>query len=225
MQSWAEHLNPTLEKRMNAWEKVRARGGTARRREIEEGDDAERKHTLLTAKAFGIVNPRPRVQRVRLFGGFTLGECRVCGAPMASSRKDRKVCSDRCAKTHRMSQKYDKGSDERRALRALREIRTRAAPSWDAHTVHLMFWFIRNKDQPTFATRGWDVLLEAWLARAPAKRRFANVDGAVLTLDYLKVSPWRATRWTSTTFPVATDRPLPAVGRLDEYPAPSPRKR
>jgi hypothetical protein len=86
---------------------------------------------------------------------------------------------------NRMSGKHDKGSDEGRALRALREIRVRAASSWDANTVQLMFWFIRNEDQPTFEKQGWDVLLEAWLARVPATGRFAEVDGAVLTLDDL----------------------------------------
>ncbi len=85
----------------------------------------------------------------------------------------------------RMSEKHDKESDEGRALRALREIRIRAAPSWDADTVQLMFWFIRNENQPTFEQQGWDVLLRAWLARVPAAGRFAEVDGAVLTLDDL----------------------------------------
>ncbi len=86
---------------------------------------------------------------------------------------------------NRMSTKYDKGSDEGRALRALREIRVRAAPSWDTDTVQLMFWFIRNEDQLTFEKQGWDVLLEAWLKRVPTTGRFAEVDGAVLTLDDL----------------------------------------
>lgn len=85
----------------------------------------------------------------------------------------------------RMSDKHDKGSDEGRALRALREIRIRAAPSWDADTVQLMFWFIRNEDQPTFEKQRWDTLLKAWLARVPATGHFAEVDGAVLTLDDL----------------------------------------
>jgi hypothetical protein len=85
----------------------------------------------------------------------------------------------------RMSEKHDKESDEGRALRALREIRIRAAPSLDADTVQLMFWFIRNESQPTFGQQGWDVLLRAWLARVPAAGRFAEVDGAVLTLDDL----------------------------------------
>jgi len=86
---------------------------------------------------------------------------------------------------NRMSTKHDKASEEGRALRSLREIRVRAAPFWEADTVQLMFWFIRNEDQPTFESKAWDVLLEAWLARAPAAGRFAEVDGAVLTLDDL----------------------------------------
>lgn len=85
----------------------------------------------------------------------------------------------------RMSTKHDKGSDEGRALRALREIRVRAAPSWDAKSIQLMFWFIRNEDQPTFEQQSWDVLLDAWLHRVPVSGRFAEVHGAVLTLDDL----------------------------------------
>ncbi len=86
---------------------------------------------------------------------------------------------------NRMSTKHDKESDEGRALRALREIRIRAAPSWNANAVQLMFWFIRSEDQPTFEKQGWNVLLETWLKRVPATSRFAEVDGAVLTLDDL----------------------------------------
>lgn len=85
----------------------------------------------------------------------------------------------------RMSKKHDKGSDEGEALRALREIRVRAAPSWDAESIQLMFWFIRDEDQPTFKKRGWDVFLEPWLNRVPIGGRFAEVHGEVLTLDDL----------------------------------------
>ncbi len=87
--------------------------------------------------------------------------------------------------TNRISSKHDKESEEGRALRALREIRVRAAPSWDAESVQLMFWFIRNEDQPTFERQGWDVLLQAWLKRVPVRGRFGEVGGAVLTLDDL----------------------------------------
>lgn len=85
----------------------------------------------------------------------------------------------------RMSTKHDKESDEGRALRALREIRIQAAPSWDAEEVRLTFCFIRNEDEPTFAKQGWDHYLKAWLKRVDAAGRFVEVDGIVQTLDDL----------------------------------------
>lgn len=83
----------------------------------------------------------------------------------------------------RMSSKHDKESDEGRALRALREIRVRAAPSWDADEVGLMLWFIRNEDEPAFENQGWDHYLDAWLKRVTKKGRFVDVAGVVTTLD------------------------------------------
>jgi len=85
----------------------------------------------------------------------------------------------------RMSSRHDKESGEGRSLRALREIRVRSAPSWDADEVTLMFWFIRNKDEPTFENQGWDSYLDAWLKRVPEAKRFVNVAGLVTTLDDL----------------------------------------
>ena len=87
--------------------------------------------------------------------------------------------------SNRMSAKHDKESDEGRALRALREIRVWAAPSWGAENIKITFWFIRNEDEPTFNDRSWDSFLEAWLNRVLASGRFTNVHGAVLTLDDL----------------------------------------
>lgn len=88
------------------------------------------------------------------------------------------------ALTQRMISKHDKDSDEGRALRALREIRVRAAPSWDSGKVKIMFWFIRE-DEYDFEGRSWDDLLDAWLNRVPARDRFVSVDGVVQTLDDL----------------------------------------
>lgn len=48
-----------------------------------------------------------------------------------------------------------------------------------------MFWFIRSDSESTFEKQSWDVLLDAWLKRVPATGRFAEVHGAVLTLDDL----------------------------------------
>ena len=87
--------------------------------------------------------------------------------------------------TRRMASKHEKDSDEGRALRALREIRVRAAPSWDAEYVHLFFWFIRSEDESTFEKQRWDYYLAAWLKRLPIGGRFTSVDGVVQTLDDL----------------------------------------
>lgn len=85
---------------------------------------------------------------------------------------------------NRMSGRHDRQSDEGRALRSLREIRVRAAPSWDAAAVELMFWFIRNDEEPAFETRGWEHCLTA-LPQPQSSGRFVRVDGVVQTLDDL----------------------------------------
>lgn len=85
----------------------------------------------------------------------------------------------------RMSSKHDKQSDEGRALRALREIRVRAEPSWDADAVKLAFWFIRDADDATFEGKRWDQFLEEWEKRIPKGGRFVDVQAVMQTLDDL----------------------------------------
>lgn len=85
----------------------------------------------------------------------------------------------------RMSSKHDKQSDEGRALRALREIRVRAEPSWDADEVKLAFWFVRDADDATFEGKRWDQFLEEWGKRIPKGGRFVDVQAVVQTLDDL----------------------------------------
>ena len=85
----------------------------------------------------------------------------------------------------RLSDKHQKNSDEGRALRALREIRVHAAPSWDATLVAIFFWFIRNDADATFEGRNWANLLASWLKLIKAAGRFAPVDGQVVTLEDL----------------------------------------
>ncbi len=87
--------------------------------------------------------------------------------------------------TRRLSRKYDKDSNEGRGLRALHEIRIRAAPSWDAEEVELTFLFIREEDEPTFEGRRWDLLLQSWLKLLPETGRYRPIHGIVLTLDDL----------------------------------------
>lgn len=83
----------------------------------------------------------------------------------------------------RLQEKHDKQSEEGRALRALREIRVRATPSWDANQVAITFWFIRDEDDALSQVRTWDEHLEAWLNLLPASNRFEQVDGVVVRLE------------------------------------------
>jgi len=83
----------------------------------------------------------------------------------------------------RIIEKHGKVSIEGRALRSLREIRVRAAPSWDADNIDILFWFIREDDADTFETKEWHELLEKWLARVPGFGRYTVVDGLVTTLS------------------------------------------
>jgi hypothetical protein len=85
----------------------------------------------------------------------------------------------------RLLEKHDKQSEEGRALRALREIRVRAAPSWDAPTVEVTFWFIREEEAIDFEGRRWDIFLDSWLQLIPASGRFRHVHGTVLALEDL----------------------------------------
>lgn len=94
-----------------------------------------------------------------------------------------------------LSQKHDKQSMEGEALRALREIRVRAAPAWNANVVQLMFWFIRDEEQVQFEGIGWDRFLQQWLGLIPTGNRFKSVEGSVVALedmtakDYVESDP------------------------------------
>jgi len=85
----------------------------------------------------------------------------------------------------RMARKHGVESEEGRALRALREIRVRAEPSWSADEVRLFYFFIRDESTTEFEGRSWDVHLESWLKRIPASERFVEVDGMVVALEDL----------------------------------------
>lgn len=83
----------------------------------------------------------------------------------------------------RMQDKHEKSTDEGKALRALREIRVSATPTWDADTVKLIFWFIRAEKDDRFKDKEWDVWLDSWLKLLPVSGRFSSVDGSVVTLE------------------------------------------
>jgi hypothetical protein len=85
----------------------------------------------------------------------------------------------------RFIEKHDRQSEEGRALRALREIRVRASPSWDAAEVELIFWFIREEDEIDFEGQGWESWFASWLRLIPPSGKFKSVNGLVTTLEDL----------------------------------------
>jgi hypothetical protein len=90
----------------------------------------------------------------------------------------------------RLQEKHDKSSDEGDALRALREIRVRASPSWEALEIELMFWFIRNENEPNFKGMGWHELLGKWLDLVPESGRFHLVEGQITTMENLSAKDY-----------------------------------
>jgi hypothetical protein len=95
----------------------------------------------------------------------------------------------------RLGEKHDKNTDEGRGLRALREIRVCASPSWGAPSTEIFFWFIRDDADATFEGKSWADLLKDWLKLVPATGRFTSLDGQVATLqemtaeDYVDSDP------------------------------------
>jgi hypothetical protein len=91
---------------------------------------------------------------------------------------------------NRLIDKHDKNTQEGRALRALREIRVQATPSWDSNAVELMFFFIRSQEDINFEGKEWQELLDAWLKLVPAAGRFTSVYGQVSSLDELTAADY-----------------------------------
>lgn len=91
----------------------------------------------------------------------------------------------------RLTDKHDRNTEEGRALRALREIRVRASPSWDApYGVQLMFWCVRNDEDTTFEGKTWAQLLEGWLRLVPDGGRFTSIEGQVVSLERLSAAEY-----------------------------------
>jgi hypothetical protein len=90
----------------------------------------------------------------------------------------------------RLIGKHEKDSEEGRALRALREIRVQAKPSWDAEQVELTFLFIRHSAQSHFEGVGWDRQLTKWLELVPETDRFTTIYGQVAELEELTAAEY-----------------------------------
>ncbi|MEQ1568214.1 MAG: hypothetical protein ABMA64_21420 [Myxococcota bacterium] len=85
----------------------------------------------------------------------------------------------------RLGDKHDKDTDEGRGLRALREIRVCASPSWAAESTEIFFWFIRDDADATLEGmgKGWADLLKDWLKLVSETGRFVSIDGQIVTLQ------------------------------------------
>lgn len=103
----------------------------------------------------------------------------------------------------RLRDKHNKTTEEGEALRALREIRVRAAPSWSDPEIQLMFWFVRDGEHSQFKGMGWHIFLDQWLQLIPESGRYQAVDGVVVALedmtakDYLESAPLDLDRLSS----------------------------
>ena len=71
----------------------------------------------------------------------------------------------------RLIKKYPKQTDEGAHLRALREIRVRAAPSWDDDEVQLSWWFVKESD-PVGVPADWPTFVGKWLDLLDQGSRF-----------------------------------------------------
>jgi hypothetical protein len=71
----------------------------------------------------------------------------------------------------RLKEKHDKLTGEGATLRSLREIRIRAAPSWDAAEVRLTFLFILDADEPV-PTQQDEGHINDWLQRVKQSEQF-----------------------------------------------------
>ena len=103
----------------------------------------------------------------------------------------------------RLVDKHDRLSPEGGYLRALREIRVQASPSWNGGQVQLVWWFIKDTD-PDVGPAQWYTMVANWIGLFDQTGRFDvgnfrvcrleemtardYVDSVRLDLDYLSIS-------------------------------------
>ena len=108
-------------------------------------------------------------------GWETDDELRDFAYALARKRSRFAFPDDFVAATRRLQEhlvdKHIKQTDEGAYLRALREIRVRAAPSWDDGEVQLSWWFIKEAD-PVDVQVDWPTFLDQCLALFDQTGRF-----------------------------------------------------
>ena len=91
----------------------------------------------------------------------------------------------------RLVDKHERETEEGRALRALREIRVLASPSWEGtDSVTITFWFIRSDDAVDFNGKSWATFVESWLKLVPEHGRYVKVHGQAATLGDLTAADY-----------------------------------
>ena len=63
----------------------------------------------------------------------------------------------------RLTDKHEKHTDEGAYLRALGQIRVRAAPSWEGETAELQWWFIKNCEPDGVKQIDWHTTITRWM--------------------------------------------------------------
>jgi len=92
----------------------------------------------------------------------------------------------------RLVEKHGRDSDEGRSLRALREIRIQATPSWSAENINLMIWFIPYAENAGGTSLPTHTQLESWLKLIKPSGRFRRVHGQIETLERLRAVDYLA---------------------------------
>lgn len=82
-----------------------------------------------------------------------------------------------------LADKASKQSDEGAHIRALSEIRVRAAPSWDADEAYLTFWFIKEADPQGATTVNWPGWIDEWMKLIAKQGRFRLEPPTALRLE------------------------------------------
>lgn len=83
----------------------------------------------------------------------------------------------------RLADKHNRDSDEGKHLRALSEIRVRAAPSWDADEVQISWWFIKAGDPTQVQAVAWNGFAESWVRLFDWSGRFKSDPPVVCRLE------------------------------------------
>lgn len=82
----------------------------------------------------------------------------------------------------RLTNKHGRQSGEGEFLRALREIRVRAAPSWNADDVKLTIWFIKYREAGDSAS-DWSDQVDRWVGLVDQSGRFCVESAVACSLE------------------------------------------